>query len=70
MPLNPMIQKTQLYMLVDRLSKKVYYDNLSYKEGSRLLLEANFPNKMLIVKEYKFATHSTMGDIWMPLSTS
>jgi len=59
--------KEQLYMLVDRCSNKIYHNNISYAEGTKLLLDADFPNKMLIVIKYKFRSHPTMGWIWMPI---
>ena len=65
----------ELWKLVNRLTGKVYYDNLSHEKGSELLLSnkkyqdklRNFKqmeNKVLVPVHYKFTSHSTMGKIW------
>ena len=52
------------WKLVDRLSNKVYHNNISYEEGEKLLHSDPSENKMLIPVNYRFQSHSTMGSIW------
>ena len=71
-----MTSDLDLWKLVNRLTGKVYYDNLSHEEGSKLLLSSKkyrdklrnykkMENKMLVPVTYKFTSHSTMGKVWV-----
>jgi len=70
-----MPSKSELWKLVNRVTGKVYYENLLRKDGSKLLLSKKkyrdklgnykiMENKVLVLQNYVFQTHPSMGNIW------